>query len=95
MCPLHDGKGGKPESVVRLLGGDAAAVKKVHAIAWMCLAAGAAALLKAAATTAAAARAVAVVAGAGAGTNLVGVVGAMLAAAVALGRARHFAHHYN
>lgn len=71
-----NGAGGKPESVVRLLGGDAAAVRKVHGMAAGCLALGAAALLKAAATTAAAASG-----------NLVGVVGAMLASAVALGHA--------
>jgi len=72
-----NGSGGKAESVVRLLGGGAAAVSKVHVAAVTCLVFGAAALLKAAVTTAAAAT----------GTNLAGSVGAMLAAAIALGHA--------
>ena len=71
-----NGEGGKPESVVRLLGGDEAAVTKVHGAALACLAVGAWALLKAAAVTAAAASG-----------NLANVVGGMLALAVALGHA--------
>ena len=69
--------GGKPESVVRLLGGDAAAATKTHAAAVACLLAGAASLCKA----------VAVTFTAGADPAVIATSGAMLAAATALGHA--------
>ena len=69
--------GGKPESVVRLLGGDAAAATKTHAAAVACLLAGAASLCKA----------VAVTFTAGADPAVIATSGAMLAVATALGHA--------
>ena len=69
--------GGKPESVVRLLGGDSAAATKTHVAAAACLLAGAASLCKA----------VAVTFTAGADPAVIATSGAMLAAATALGHA--------
>ena len=71
--------GGKPESVVRLLGGDASAARAAHAAATACLLAGVCLIAKGV-------RYGLVVNGA-ATTNTLCAAGAMLAAAVALGHA--------